>query len=297
GAIAAYNALLNTTFADSGGTQIERNPPPVTGSAHISGPGNQIQPFKTANAQTSPEQARRVLLMHCAGSGMPETFFGDASTGSLATAVSLDRPTELKFTEIQRRWKHTIVTLLRYAVSCAKQAPGNKLREARQSNPAPQPGKMYVKFPNVIEHDILTMIQAIVDIGTGGGRNGIFAGIVDRKTISELLLAEIGYEKATALLDNIYGSKYNPADDVTDQRSQVPAQSIMQPQGKALTDLSKPPPLPPPPPPPAPVIQHVVSPTEPQPKPGAPTPAKPAATVRPNGPGKPAAKKESVEQA
>jgi hypothetical protein len=283
GAIAAYNALFNTTFADAGGTQIERNPPPVMGSAHISGPGNQIQPFKTANAQTSPEQARRVLLMHCAGSGMPETFFGDASTGSLATAVSLDRPTELKFTEIQRRWTHTFKTLLEYALMCAKTSPGSKMKEAREANPAPQPSEIYIKFPNVIEHDILTMIQAIVDIGTGGGRNGIFAGIVDRRTIAEMLLAEIGYEKRGALLDKIYGSgkkKYDPADDVTDQRSQVPAQSIMQPQGKALTDLSTPPPLPPPPTPPAPIAPKPEA-QEPPPKPGV---VPPKATVRPNGP-------------
>jgi hypothetical protein len=210
---------------------------------------------------------------------MPETFFGDASTGSLATAVSLDRPTELKFTEIQRRWTHTIKTLLEYALMCAKQTPGSKMREARQANPAPQPSEIYIKFPNVIEHDILTMIQAIVDIGTGGGRNGIFAGIVDRKTICELLLAEIGYEKRGMLLDKIYGAKYDPAADVTDQRSQVPAQSIMQPQGKALTSLSLPPPLPPPPPPPVPVAPEG---QQPPPKPGAPVP--PKATVRPNGP-------------
>jgi len=296
GAIAAYNALFNTTFADSGGTAIERNPPPNVASAHVSGPGNQIQPFKTANAQTSPEQARRVLLMHCAGSGMPETFFGDASTGSLATAVSLDRPTELKFTEIQRRWTATIRTLLEYRLMCAKQSPGSKMREARQANPAPQPTEIYIKFPNVIEHDIQTMIQAIYDIGTAGGKNGVFAGIVDRRTIADLLLAEIGFEKRGQLLDKIYGagSKYNPANDVTDQRSQVPPQSLAQAAGKALTDLSTPPPLPPPPLPPAPIVTApgAVVP----PKPGVPAP-KPA--VAKPGAKPPAAKpkKESLEAA
>jgi len=297
GAIAAYNALFNTTFADSGGTQIERNPPPNVASAHVSGPGNQIQPFKTANAQTSPEQARRVLLMHCAGSGMPETFFGDASTGSLATAVSLDRPTELKFTEIQRRWTATIRTLLEYALMCAKQSPGSKMREARQANPAPQPTEIYIKFPNVIEHDIQTMIQAIYDIGTAGGKNGVFAGIVDRRTIADLLLAEIGFEKRGQLLDKIYGagSKYNPANDVTDQRSQVPPQSLAAPAGKALTDLSTPPPLPPPPPPPPPAPAPVVQPAG--------QPANGKAPVVQNAPQKtgaqPAAKpkKESLEAA
>jgi hypothetical protein len=253
GAIAAYNALFNTTFADSNATQIEKNPPPNVASAHISGPGNQIQPFKTANAQTSPEQARRVLLMHCAGAGMPETFFGDASTGSLATAISLDRPTELKFTEIQRRWTSTITMLLAYMLFVAKATPKSKLREARAKNPAPQPTEVYIKFPNVVEHDILQMIQAIVDIGTGGGRQGIFAGIVDRRTITELLLAEIGYEKRAALLEKIYGTNYDAAADVTDQRSQVPPQAIKVATGKALTDLSIPPPLPEPAPAPVPV--------------------------------------------
>ena len=82
GAIAAYQALFSTTFADGAGTQIERNPPPVVGSAHTSGPGNKIEAFKSAGAQANPEETRRILLMACASAGMPETFFGDASTGS-----------------------------------------------------------------------------------------------------------------------------------------------------------------------------------------------------------------------
>lgn len=225
GAIAAYNAVFNTTFADNNATSIERNPPPNVASAHVSGPGNTIQPFKTANAQTSPEQARRVLLMHCAGAGMPETFFGDASTGSLATAVSLDRPTELKFTEIQRRWTATILGLLGYAVFVAKSAPGSKLREARQKNPAPQEPRRMVKFPNVIEHDMQKTIQAITEIATLGGRNGIPAGTVDRKTIVDLQLAEIGVEDREKALDDMgYGEGYNPKKDIEDQRTQLAPQ-------------------------------------------------------------------------
>ncbi len=250
GAIAAYNALFSTTFADGGGSQAERNPPPVVGSVHTGGPGTKIDAFKSAGAQSSPEETRRLLLMACAGAGMPETFFGDASTGSLATAVSLDRPTELKFTAIQRRWTHTITQILTYQLQVSRMSPGGKLKEA-QTN-ASASGNLIVKFPNVIEHAIKDMVDAICAIATMGGRTGIAAGIVDRRTIADLLLAEIGYENRGVLLDKIYGKKYDAASDVTDQRSQVPPQLLKTATGKALTDLSLPPPLPPPPAPPVP---------------------------------------------
>lgn len=245
GAIASYQALLQTTFADSDGTQIEKNPAPVAGAAHVSGPGNVIQPFKSAGAQTAPEQSRRMMLMVASALGLPETFFGDASTGSLATAQSLDRPTELKFTEIQKRWKYDLERMLRYVLQVSKSTPGSRMREAAaQAGAQPQ---IIIQFPNVVEHNIQTMIQSIIEIGTGGGRNGIFAGIIDRRTIVDLCLAEIGYEKRQDLLDKIFGTNYDPAKDVTDQRSQVSPQMISQPLGKPLTDLSTPPPLPAPP--------------------------------------------------
>ncbi len=235
GAIAAYNALLNTTFADANGTEIEKNPPPVVGSAHISGPSNKISAFKSAGAQVAPEQARRLLLMSCASEGMPETFFGDASTGSLATAVSLDRPTELKFTEIQRRWKYIIECILIYVLTVSKQTPGTAMREARKSDPAPQNDwKLIVKFPNVVEHSIKDMIGAIVDVGTLGGRQGVPAGIVDRRMLADLLLAEIGVEDRDEKLDKMgYGAGYDSQDDIADQRTQAAPQNLSGQPGSA----------------------------------------------------------------
>jgi hypothetical protein len=324
GAIAAYQALFSTTFADADGTQIERNPPPVVASAHISGPGTNINAFKSAGAQANPEETRRILLMACASAGMPETFFGDASTGSLATAVSLDRPTELKFTAIQRRWGHTIKRILEYVIAVSRSTPGGKMREAfkkrgwlregrvivsvnikgvYEANFTAKPKDVHimVKFPNVVEHEMLPMIQSIMEIGTGGGRNGIFAGILDRRTIVDLALAEIGYEDRSKLLDQIFGKKYDPADDVTDQRSQVPPQSLMLPSGKALTSLSIPPPLPPPPPPPPAPVDPMAPkpPLVPTPKPAGPplVPAKPGAAKPAAKPSPAKAKKEAVRLA
>ncbi len=255
GAIAAYEALLSTTFADANGTSIERNPPPVTASAHISGPDNKISAFKSAGAQVAPEQARRLMLMVAAAQGMPETFYGDASTGSLATAVSLDRPTELKFREIQQRWTDTLNCILKYVLWVSTNAPKGRMRESMiekiglhrlkevriltmvcrngvweaQKVKRNTDVNIIVKFPAVLEHDIATMVRAIVDTATLGGRQGIPAGLVDRKTISALLLSEVGYERANELLEVIYGEKYDAKADVEQQRTQVAPQQITDP--------------------------------------------------------------------
>lgn len=230
GAIAAYQALMSTTFGNSDGTQIERNPPPVAGSAHIAGPDNKITAFKSAGAQVAPEQARRLLLMVCAAHGLPETFYGDASTGSLATAVSLDRPTELKFKEIQQRWKDTLMRLLEYVLLVSEKSPLGKMREARAKNPAPQRAEIIVKFPAVLEHDIGVMVKAITDVATLGGRQGIAAGMVDRRTIAEMGLSEVGVENVDEKLDAMgYGEGYDPEADVIDQRTQVSPQQLVKP--------------------------------------------------------------------
>lgn len=229
GAIAAYNALLNTTLFNAQGTQTERNPPPVTGSAHISGPGNDVKAFKSAGASTAPEQARRLLLMVAAAEGLPETFFGDASTGSLATAVSLDRPTELKFREIQARWTDILIQILTYVLWVARATPGNEMRKVRIAQNTQADYQIVVKFPAVLEHDPAAMVDAWAHVGTLGGRTGILAGVVDRRTIADGMLGEIGLENRDKALDDMgYGAGYDPAADIEDQRDKVAPQQLTQ---------------------------------------------------------------------
>ena len=77
-AIAAFKQVLATTLGNDL-TQIESNPPPVTGSAFISGPTNKISPMQTGGATTmNPDNLRRVLLMAIAGFGLNENMIGDA---------------------------------------------------------------------------------------------------------------------------------------------------------------------------------------------------------------------------
>lgn len=201
-AIAAFKQTLATTLGNDG-VNTETNPAPVTGSAWITGPGNKLAAIRTAGATTEPEQGRRVMLMVAAAFGLPETFFGDASTGSLATAQSLDRPTELKFLEAQERWREVLQRVGQYVLDQSGAAPKGRLREARKGKPA-EPIVIDVKFPSILEHDITSRVTAIVDAMT---LNGFETTGIDEKTGVGLLLEELGVEDVQSVLEAMYPEK------------------------------------------------------------------------------------------
>ena len=128
-AIAAFKQTLATNLANDL-SQIETNPPPVTASAFIAGLNNKVTPVNTGGATMNPDNARRVFLMVAAAFGLNENLLGDASTGSLATAQSLERSVELMFRERQELWTEVLQRIGQYALSRSLKAPKGKLREA-----------------------------------------------------------------------------------------------------------------------------------------------------------------------
>jgi hypothetical protein len=244
-AIAALKSTLATTLANDG-QQIETNPTPVAGSAFISGPGNKLTPVKTANTQTSPEEGRRILLLLCAAFGLGEHFFGDATTGSLATALSLDRPTELMMLMWQELWREIIKKIFGVVLDRARKAPGGALREAKgihivyreKKAVAPAAGTVAIDvvFPAVLEHDITQRVDAIVAAAT---LNGFEATGIDERTAMGLLLAELGVEDVESVLDIMYPmAEYKALANRTDllkmqreQALQPPAPPGAQPVG------------------------------------------------------------------
>lgn len=214
-AIGTASTAFSTTLGNSG-TSIEQNPPPTVGAAFVRSPGTKLTPMKTAGSIDSPEQARRVLLQVAAAFGLPETFFGDASTGSLATAQSLDRPTELKFLAEQELWRETIIDVFLYVLQNSVRAPKGKLREAFgdkktrfiAAKEAPKKKaangdiSVIVKFPAILEHDIAQMVTAIVQAGTMGGFQP--AGTIPLKELALALMAEVGIEDPEERFNEMY---------------------------------------------------------------------------------------------
>lgn len=206
--IAAAKTKLNTTLSTS---SADSNPPPVAGSTFIGGDQAQMNPIRTAGATTSAEDGRRLLLMVAAGLGLPETFFGDTSVGSLATAKSLDRPTELKIKSRQSLWSDILTDITDYVVLQAVIAgtlPG-RIEEDDDGTPTviladdpetnePMSASVSVEFPTILEHSVTETVTSVIDAATMRGMAS--AGTMDKKTISRMLLTALGVDDVEAAL-------------------------------------------------------------------------------------------------
>jgi hypothetical protein len=196
---AARKRLQSTLTTDD----TETNPAPATGSTFIAGEGADLQPIRTAGATPSPDEGRRLWLMVAAGTGIPEAMLsGDASLGSWATAKTLDRPTELEMRTRQETWRGAISDLIGYVIDAAALAPKGPLsgrlikdpytREQRvEVGPEDEPydRRIDVDFPNILEKDVQTRVQAITTAATLNGQAN--ANTLRPETLTRLLLSEL----------------------------------------------------------------------------------------------------------
>ena len=206
-AVAAAKSRLASTLSSGA----EGNPSPVVGSTFVAGEGVNLQPVRTSGATVGAEDGRRLLLMVAASSGLPETFFGDASVGTLATARSLDRPTELMMRDRQAFWADVLRQIHDYVLLWAVKAPQGSLRQIgrvltevdgdeiseyvfwdRGIDP-----HVAIEWPAVVEANTLEQVQAVTAAATVGGQ--AFAAI-DVATISRLLLTALGVSDVDEVL-------------------------------------------------------------------------------------------------
>ncbi len=225
-AMEGIKAQMSTTVGPT--AQIwDQNPPAGRGSTFVSGPGTKLEAFSKNAAQLDPGYVREFKLMCVMVKGMPETFLGDVSTGNLATATSLDRPTETVFLELQEEWIEDLTTIAAVVLKNSQGAPSGVLREAKKhiylvkpakrvlrkdgrlvyeaSKPAEESGdiEIQVNFPAIREGDIPALVQATVLAGTLGNRQGMVTGI-DEKEMVKLLYDQLGVEDGEALAEDQY---------------------------------------------------------------------------------------------
>lgn len=130
-AIAGVKNQMSTTVGPTNNIW-DSNPPAVSGAMTAMGTGTKIEAFKTQGAGCDPEGVRQYKLMCCMTAGVPETFLADVSTGNLATATSLDRPTETIFLEKQESWREDLVVIMQFVLKTSAGATSGKLAEARR---------------------------------------------------------------------------------------------------------------------------------------------------------------------
>lgn len=215
GAIANFKQAFATTLTNDG-SMTEHNPSPESNSTWITGPGTKLSPIKTQGAATGPEEGRRLFHMVYMIFGLPETFFADASVGSLATAQSLDRPTELKFENDQEGWGEDLKRIGAHVLERSAKAPNGKLREAGKAQSAQ--ATITVNFPPIVEGDVPALVTAAVSALT---LNGYPAIGVDEKTGMKTLLSLLAaFSNVEIDIEEVIEQMY-PAASYKPDRSEV----------------------------------------------------------------------------
>jgi hypothetical protein len=254
-AIQSIASALSTTVGtgdDNLRDFVDQNPPSTTAAVFAHGPGMKLDIPSIRNASNNPEEGRRALLMAAMADGLPETFYGDVSKGSHATAMTMDRPTELMMLERQELWRETLQTMISFVLQHNALSGGSKIREAwKDRDPDHLVVKMVrrrqlangkwvemwesqaaarnngnvtvsVKFPDVLEHDIKEVIDAMSQAATLGGFP--MAGTIDPKTLGLMILANFQQvEDPQGVMDAIYPpDSYDPTEWANDPNAGPP---------------------------------------------------------------------------
>jgi hypothetical protein len=182
---------------DAGGADINRNPPPNTASTAVMS-GGDLQPIRTAGATTAAADGMYLALMVSSAVGIPYPMLsGDPSTGNLATAKTLDRPTELKFRDRQELWRGIFTTILEYALMRSRRAAGGALRPYGDDFSSP----ITISFPPILEHDVTEQVKAVIAAATLDGKT--LAGTIPLPHVARMALTALGAQNVEEIVSAI----------------------------------------------------------------------------------------------
>lgn len=213
--VAAAKAKVQTGLSSSNG--IETNPPATKGAMFIQSDQVALDVVKTAGATTKAEEGRRLLLMVAAAQGLPETFYGDVSVGTLATAESLDRPTELKFSNRQEFWQSNYTRIVWFVIRCSVAANQGALssigrmeaNEYGEDQLVIQEGinqELTIQFPEILSISIKDHVQSIVSAAT---LNGAQLTLFDPITVTKMLMEAMGVDDIDEKLKTLFPDGIN----------------------------------------------------------------------------------------
>lgn len=212
------------------------NPPAGAGASVAMGTGTSVEAFNITGAGGNPDDVRQYKLMCCMVQGVPETFLADVSTGNLATATSLDRPTETIFLEKQEAWREDLVVIVGYMLEVSAGAnsgalresagPGKKIKiiecrrtvgprgevvyEAFKEKKESDEIEIQVNFPAIREGDLPALVKAVVEAATLDNKGGQVIGIDIKATVLKLYDL-LGIENGQELAESQFPEKtYDP---------------------------------------------------------------------------------------
>lgn len=219
--VAAARTRLQTGVGAGG--IVETNPATTAGAIFIkTKDGADVEPIKTSGATTSAKDARELRIMVAAAMGLPDPMLsGEVDVGNLATAKTLDRPTELKFRSRQQIWEEKIQKVIDWVIRWAIEAQNGPLRPYVQTTVDSRGRRIYkpkndpktkkpidlhveVVFPPILEHTIQERIEAIVSAVTLNGKTVAIDSPELKKLTIRLTLQALGLADVDELVDLIF---------------------------------------------------------------------------------------------
>lgn len=208
--VAAIKTRLATT---QGAANRETNPPATVAATAVMDEGVSMDPMRTSGATTKMEDGRRLLLMVAAAMNLPETFFGDVSVGTLATATSLDRPTELAMRSRQAFWTGILEQLCLFVITWAVRAPKGALRGLGTIVRDGETGTETVRWTKGTDPHVDVDFPPIVQIDPKARVDAIVASspkLPAARLIARLLLSALGEDDIDRLLDDMFNADGTP---------------------------------------------------------------------------------------
>lgn len=174
-------ALRDTLGTSLGTDRWEDNPLPAPGSGIALPDGQDFQFINKAGAGVDAEDARQFALQVSAAMDVPHTILtGDVDQGNLATAQTLDRPTELAMSHRQEVWTGDYKTLFGFVVDQAATAPQGLLRSFNRGvrrdgnllvvDTGDLDRDVTVDWAPLVQHSLPDMIDALVKTVTLDGK-------------------------------------------------------------------------------------------------------------------------------
>lgn len=182
------------------------------GSIFLKGGEGDLVPINKSGAQTSAEDGRMLRLMVASGMHVPDTMLSnDPQQGALATAKTLDRPTELAMKDRQTLWADTIREIVRYVLIQSVSAPfpklngdytDGKLTINSTDEETSKPETIDVIFPPIVIPDLKDQIESIISAMTLNGKT-VSIEMAPTRVFRELILNAFGVEDMDEILENM----------------------------------------------------------------------------------------------
>ena len=139
------------------------------GQTQIENQGVDMQSIKieTGGVSVGKDGARMSKLMVCAASSIFEHYFGDPSTGNLATAKSMELPMVKKFIIYQSIWRGAYLRLLNHVIDRKIEAgalPGRVVddpKAMRRTYETTIDRTIDIDFPPIIEEDLKALAESL----------------------------------------------------------------------------------------------------------------------------------------